>query len=288
MNTATETSDGPAPGTQRATGFPRLFASQSVGRPGQHLPGGPDVQHHLRQRRALETLRGIEDEIRKAFDVDVDDIVGATHPPLPQGQAARGAHPAQPGRLAAPGRVQLRQHHAPGQDQRRLRPEQRRPRLHRQLGRRQPAPAHRSRAIASGVHAGERADQRADGRPRPEDHLRQPGLAGHSAQAGTVPARQAREVLGSTHRCLPQGPGLPAQDPLQRQEPAGAGQYQDRPRDGRPARHRHLRQEQELPRAHGHLGADHRASWRLESEQSRVRVNASRTPRPTCSWPTAT
>jgi methyl-accepting chemotaxis protein len=28
--------------------------------------------------RAMETLRGIEDEVRKAFDVDVDDIVGAT------------------------------------------------------------------------------------------------------------------------------------------------------------------------------------------------------------------
>ena len=56
----------------------------------------------------MDTLRGIEDEVRKAFGVEIDDIVGGSIHRFHK-DAARRAHPALAPGPAAPGRVHLRQ-----------------------------------------------------------------------------------------------------------------------------------------------------------------------------------
>ena len=140
MNNASETSIGPAPSTNGHLDSLDFLRASLASVQANIFLADTDVHDHLRQRpgpgnparhrgRDPQGLRRRRGRHRRR-----------DHPPLPQGQAARGAHPAQPGRPAAPGRVQLRQRHAAGQDQRRLQPEQRGPGLHRQLGGRQPAP----------------------------------------------------------------------------------------------------------------------------------------------------
>ena len=193
MSTATETSVGPAPSTNGyLDSLDFLRASLSDVQANIFLA---DTTFNIiyANERALETLRGIEDEIRKAFDVEVDDIVGATIHRFHKDKRRVERILRNPAALPHQAEFSFGNITLQAKINGVFSPQKRRPRLHRQLGGRQPAPTHRERAVAAGVDAGERAHERAPGRPRPEDHLRQPGIAGHPAQAGAIPARQARE-----------------------------------------------------------------------------------------------
>ena len=78
MNTVRETDSSPTPSTNgQLNSLDFLRASLSSVQANVFLA---DTAFNIiyANDRALETLRGIEGEIRKAFDVDVDDIVGAT------------------------------------------------------------------------------------------------------------------------------------------------------------------------------------------------------------------
>ena len=71
--------------------------------------------------RALETLRGIENEVRAAFDVEVDDIVGATIHRFHKDKRRVERILRNPGALPHQAEFTFGLDHLAGQDQRRLR-----------------------------------------------------------------------------------------------------------------------------------------------------------------------
>ena len=287
MNNAPETSVGPAPSTNghliRST-FCEPVCQTS--RPTSSWRT-PTFNIIYANERALETLRGIEDEIRKAFDVDVDDIVGATihrfHKDKRRVERILRNPAALPHQAEFSfGNITLQAKingvFGPSNDV---------------LGyivnwedvsQRQRIESEQSR-LASMLENAPTNVLLAD-RDLKIIYVNPASLATLRKLERYLPVKP-ENVTRLDDRYFPQRPGLPAQDPLQRQELAGAGQYQDRPRDGRPARHRHLRQEQELPRAHGHLGADHREAGDRKRAIA-ARVDAGERARQTCCWPTAT
>ena len=191
MNTASEPSVGPAPSTNGFLDSLDFLRASLSSVQANIFVADTTFNIVYVNDRAMETLRGIEGEIQKAFDVEVEDIVGATihrfHKDKRRVERILRNPPALPHQAEFSfGKITL-QAKINGV----FGPQQRGPRVHRQLGGRQSAPAQRRRAIAPRVHAGECTHQRDDGRPRPEDHLRQPRLAGDPAEAGAPPARQA-------------------------------------------------------------------------------------------------
>ena len=215
MNTASEPSVGPAPSTNGFLDSLDFLRASLSSVQANIFVADTTFNIVYVNDRAMETLRAIEGDIREAFDVEVEDIVGGTIHRFHKDRRRVEAHPTQPAGPAAPGRVQLRQNHAPDHDQRRLRTAQRGPRVRRQLGGHQRAPAQRIRAVAPLVHAGQRTHERADGRPRPEDHLRQPLLAGDPAASWSATCPSSRRMsLGSSIDVFHKRPGPPAQDPV--------------------------------------------------------------------------